>query len=581
MSWKRLSALATFAVLSQSAFAQCPAGYGIGPGGICRANLYPEFFYGALDSSIPADRYPICGAGRVPVSGDGTYAWSTMSSSGVPRSSNSFSSGGQQYNYLRTTGGPIYAYTDLSRCVCVGKTIPETPQTGTYTFLGPLANTQRVLPDTFEVISYQSATNQIQYGMVAIADDNQSDGRLGALYSSNRSRCGCPNFNELPQAVDTALPATDPIGVRCVPAVAAGPGRVLGAFNVSVHDKPGATQVMNRANEPLLQGGVNTLVSKISLPRSVADQNTLTTYSRRIWTCTQPYRLNLATGACEYKPEFNRCDEGNTVSGVPASEVSPYMPGTSKADAFENTVNKKLAACLNEFGTISSSVKFDCIDNSSTNYATFNDLWESADPDADGGQPNGFMLTNPAGRPLTGFFKLTGERCDEYSEFVGEIKPGRLFKSGAVWDFVEQGSVIPRPASGLKGVDFLVNKLMSKGKRVPLTPLEKLQCPVLVRAALVATCPKNPALPAAQRTLEIRDGLGNLLQRRCSVANAVTVHVRAEQVFAIEGAAPMKTYDTVAENSQAGSIPVSVLTASKYGSACPPGTVRQEGVCVY
>lgn len=552
-------------------------------GSTCRPMLKPEFYYGSLGGGVPNDRYPICGPGRLPVTGDGSYSWTTMASSGVPKSSNSTLFGGTEYRYLRdaTTTPPVYAYRDLSRCVCIGKTINESIPVANYALLPPLSTTHRILPDTMEVISNQTSDGQARYGMVAIADDNASDGRLGAFYSAGRSKCGCPNFNEIPQPVDPNLPSSADIGVRCVPAVQPGPARVLGHFNPDTHDKPTQSFVMNRGNEPTVDGSPNELVTNIALPLSTLNQNALANYARRIWTCAQPYRLNPSSGACEFQPEYNRCDEGDPTANIPPSEVSPFVTGSSKVQAFENTINKKLAACLNEFGTLGSSVKFDCIDNSIIPYDSFDELWASADENDDGGQPNAFVLMNPAGRTLTGFFTLSGERCEDYSEFVDEIKPGKLTRKNGNWEFTPRGTAIPRPTGGLKGANFLASKLTSMGKRLPQTPLEKHQCPILVRAAAVMTCPKNPLLPAAQRTLEIRSNTGMLLKRRCSVASAVVVHIRAEQVYEIEGAAPMKTYDTIRENNQASAISVSQLTTIKFGPKCPPGTQNLAGSCVY
>lgn len=566
------------------AAAQCLGNYQMG-GGTCRPNPKPEFYYGAIDPAIPPNRYPICGPGRVPVTGDGSYSWPNFASSGVPKSPYSYTGGGYTYSYLKSAAAPppIYAYEDLSRCVCINKTIPESPlPNGTvYQYLGPVSGNKRVLPDTLDVILQQTNAHNSQYGMVAIATDNSSDGRLGALFSTGKSVCGCPNFNEVANPVDPTANPADPIGVRCEPNVIAHPSRVLTTFNAASHDNGSASIVMNRSAEPLVQGSSTTLVSRIALPRAVNNQTMLDVYQRRIWTCAQPYRLNPLNRQCEYKPELNACNGGDSSLGIPPSEMHPLITGHNKLEAYQNTVNKKLGACLNEFGGVGSTVKFDCIDNSWMTFNNFNELWSATDPSLDGGQPYAFQLLNPAGRPLTGFFKLSGERCDELSEFAGDIQPGQLSKSGASWVFTPKGNPILRPPASSPGADELYQKLSAQGKRLPASAAEMAQCPLLARAAILATCPKNPVLPIAPKTIEFRDSSNNLIERRCSVASSIQVHVRIEQVFEIAEQAPMRAFDTFAENNQVTSISVSQITAAKYGTSCPPGTSYQNGICIY
>ena len=191
------------------------------------------------------------------------------------------------------------------------------------------------------------------------------------------------------------------------------------------------------------------------------------------------------------------------------------------------------------------------------------------------------MLSEASGRSLTGFYTLDGRRCSEYSEFVDDIQPGRMLKANGSWTFAPRGQVIPRPSLGNPGYNFLVQKLVSQGKRIPQTPVEKVHCPVLIRAALMVNCPKNSPLPIAQKTIEIKNALGVIVQRRCSVASSIQVQLKLEQVFEIEAEQPFNTIDTFADKSQTGVVTVSQITRLKYGVGCPPGTTRQEDSCVY
>lgn len=561
----------------------CPSGYQSYTSGavtLCRPQASSDFYYGALSSSLPQDRYPICGPGRIPTRGDGSYPWMRFASSGVPKSAHSWSDGAQTYQFLKTaSSSPEYAYQDLDRCACIGKTITESGVTGSDEALSPINGGPRLLPDTFDVIADQSTERPRAYGMVAIADDHASDGRRGILFAAGKSKCGCPNFNEVAVSVDPLSAPSDPVGVRCVPAIAQAQGRVLARFDPKLHDAGAASQVLNRASEPVLAGSVQ-LVQQIQLPRALNQQNALQSYSRRIWTCARPYQLDSSTSSCAIDTSIHGCDAGDPARGVPPSEVHPSITGSSKLAAFENTQNKKLAACLNEFGSTLATIKFDCVDNQRI-YADMNELWAGADSEAQGGQPYGFQLTDGMGKVLTGFYTLEGKRCEEFSEFAGALQPGRLRESSGGWVFAAQGNALPQPSDALTGVAQLKQRLAGLGKRVPATATEMKQCPLLVRAALVANCPKNGPLPAVQKTLEVLDASGSVLSRRCSIASTVTVHTRIEQLYEIEGSAPIPTQDSVADRVAMSGISVAQINFGKKLSACPPGTSQQGELCVY
>jgi hypothetical protein len=514
--------------------------------------------------------------------GDPLFTVYNVSSSGVPRLSPAILQNDWNYEFIQDMSPPPkYGYRGFSRCVCVGKTWSETPKHSSLAPLGPLSNgSPRILPDTFDVVVSQTNAGQAQYGQVALPLIPGVDGRLGSLFGTGQSRCGCPNFNEQAISLDSSVGATDGVGVRCVPSVTSTEGRVLAKFDPSLHDAGANTQVMNRSEEPV-ESSTGLLVRQILLPQSITDQATTTTYHRKIWTCQRPYRLNVLNGACEYAAEIHACSIGDATAGVPPSVVSPFITGRSKEEQFLNAQNKKLGACLNEFDTVISTFKFDCIENAKNDYANFDELWSSADPRADGGQLNAIQFANGGGQLLTGFFELNGRRCDEFNEMVGDVQPGRLKMVDGAWTFEPKGSVLARPDVSLPGYQQMIQKFNEQGLRVPSTIEEKRRCPILIRAAVLYSCPSNPAPPGLARTFELKDASGNILQRRCTIASSVQLQFKMEQVFEIEGTRPMKPMDTIQEKIQMAGISVAQLNTGKFGSTCPPGTSPMGDACVY
>jgi hypothetical protein len=100
------------------------------------------------------------------------------------------------------------------------------------------------------------------------------------------------------------------------------------------------------------------------------------------------------------------------------------------------------------------------------------------------------------------------------------------------------------------------------------------RCPIVARAAFIASCPENPELPVVPKTYV------SGTSKHCSSAASIQVHVRIEQIFEIEGMPKMKTVDTVAEQRLASSISVEKIIIGK-SSNCPGGATKRGDVCVY
>lgn len=286
--------------------------------------------------------------------------------------------------------------------------------------------------------------------------------------------------------------------------------------------------------------------------------------------CYNPMEDNGA-GGCVFKPAHHECGKTTSATNF-ASPVAPEITGANADLKFDNTINKKLACCMNVFGLTDPFAKFDCIQNSKDSYTDFNALWSSSDDLLyDGGQMNAILLLNGGGKPITGFYGLNGGRCDEFSEFAasGPIQPYRVGTGATPID-----STIPLPPS--LPYDEIKSKI---GKSFPSTVIHYKRCPILVRAAIMATCPMNPVLPIAQKTAVLTSG--GVARTRCSAAGNIMIQIRMEQIYEIEGQVRLQPYDTMIERSQAGSISTQMLIQQKLGYACEPGTSRKNNVCVY
>ena len=112
------------------------------------------------------------------------------------------------------------------------------------------------------------------------------------------------------------------------------------------------------------------------------------------------------------------------------------------------------------------------------------------------------------------------------------------------------------------------------GKSVPTLAPDRRRCPVLVRAAIAASCSSELSVPGTP----IATYSGP--PKRCSSASQIQVHIRVEQLTEIAGQAKLKTADTVVDvgadgKTGLGSAVISIdrIIANKYGNVCPPPMV--------
>jgi hypothetical protein len=595
---------------------QCPQGYSA-YGGACMPNPPTS---GPIEYTQTAanNNFPTCSQGtgaqnsRMP----STYGLQISSASGTttPRSSdvttiitpsvtNTYSYSDPYVNSSGVTY-PKYQYADLPHCACMGSGAYTAPLTsGT-----PSLSASETGGDTLDYISSFSSAGlpNKSYGMVAMALDGKSDGRSGATFAAGASSCACPNVNEYP-ALNNAGNALS--GVECKP-VFTDANRILATFNPALDDVSGKSQVYTRSNvsglpniisggysEPISGGSV---VSTVSLPASQGNPIQLGLYSRKIWKCQVGYTLNLSSLTCQWGSATNdhQCDSTSPV----ASDAKSVNSGVT----WSTIVNKKLACCLNDSlpaGSTSGDVKFDCIDNS-TQASDFNTLWSSSDNALDGGQINAMILAAANGKALTGFYTLGGARCSEFSEFDPTgIHPGTVnpvaaqqatqqnFVNGSnsTTEFAASSLPVITPPTGALGYAMLQAGFSAAGKKM-LAPHPEtgnaadiqnaIRCPILVRAAIIASC---PAIPNGQNAVHMT-ATGSASASgatRCPVADHIQVHIRAEQVFTIAGSPSVQTTDTVVDNKDATSISIGNIIRQKNGSNCLPGMVSGTNGCRY
>lgn len=603
----------------------CPTPW-ITVNGQCRPNLPSTDYY-----RDPMDNYPVCGPERVPVKLDGSN-WTTLNfaSSFAPRSSNPLSlSGGGTIDYTASATSPNYYYSNMPRCMCASKSYPATPKVTTAPALLPVyadGTTLRFYPDSKSVIEQtQTGATHIasKYSPVSVSKRNvptPPNARLGTEVQAGKSFCRCPNFNE--EMVPVLNNANQIVGSYCRSRV---PNHgVLKDFVKATHDpfmpsnpSAGISQIMDR-NDELNEAGE--LIEKINVYDGSPNGST---YQRRIWTCEGSYQLNTTTGNCEMNFAFHAAGRGNGTT-IPPSPVSPRVGGLNGTPEgqWDNTVNKKFAACLNGFGTITAMTataayttpKFDCLANNFVKYNDFNDLWASTDRPADGGLMNAIVLANALGKPISGFYTQDGAHCDEYSEFAGELIPmivnpklGNSSSADLDWKQAT-GPALVLPGKGDGGSSAgtggstlayselqtgMIGKLLamanaglipnnSSQNYVPTTAAERRKCPLLVRAAAVYTCPDN--VPSATMVSYVETDPSDptrILRAQCPVAKDVKIHMRIEQLTEIKGQPKMPTIDTITNSTGNSQVTLQRLIAEKYGVECPKGTVRNQttGAC--
>ncbi len=573
----------------------CPTGYEVGTNAVgaqaCRPVVPSNEFAKAGDSF--SDGYPVCGTGRMPLTS--SFFLGDISTQSKPLSSYKVTKLGNVYPFAKDNSAdpatvlPQYLYSaaGLKRCVCSASDIAYDSNT-TSTSTGKLiSGSGRFVSDLYEVITAASTSNPNAdtYATVPIAYDGSSNGYYGSLYypghggsGAAKVSCGCPNLNEKM----TAVSSVGGSGYSCAPALDTSDANtqkymVLANYDPSVHDPSAtATQLLDRSS-------ATAKITRIQLPTASGGYRT---YNRRIWTCAPPTYLDIASRTCKIKESVHMCDNGDS-SGVP-SPVSQNLSGSTARDQFNNAANPKLACCLNSFDrkNPSNALKYDCIHSADQAPSRFDDLWMSTDPVETGGQGNAIVLTDGSGRPVTGFFTLTGARCNEYSEFAGQIREATVNPvqiasqqslSGNKFDqnsIQFSGNVIgpaPRAASW-----FSSNKSVPDQASKPAQAAR--ECPILARAALVVNCGSDDV--PGQLPQQFTDSKGNV---HCLAAKSIKVHLRIQQVYRITGVPPIKTFDSIMDLDEAKRTGINMegMIRARAGAYCPVGSSYVEGSCLF
>jgi hypothetical protein len=416
--------------------------------------------------------------------------------------------------------------------------------------------------------------------MVAVHKDPAKDGRLAAAFGSGSSICACPNVNEVPTPVSSVEPR---LGVYCGPpaTLAADPNRAFTLFD-PVKDQ---SNVIDATREPTDTS--NVIQKEISLPASATASSSLIKYRRGIHKCQIGYVLNKTS------PAAPKCDWD--VNAHLCNASSPLPTKTKENNAFpawDQIINKRAACCSNDMNaaTTSSTVRFDCVDNTAfAKTATFNQLWAS-DPSTTGGQLNAMVIAEGNNIPLTGWFTSDGRRCLEFSEFTntpiipGTVPPlvvtGQQETVTANW--VATGTALPMP-SGAAFSDIITRlgpkaraPNPSAGTQIELNNARR--CPILVRAAMITRCPGTTTAGQNLPRFTVTDSAGIT---RCPSADSIQIHVRIEQIFRIAGEPQMPPIDTITDQKSVGTINVGDVIRNKNGGQCLPGMQMSGSMCRY
>lgn len=569
----------------------CPSGWTAGPGKCIPPAPSAEYF------NDPVSGYPVCGSGRVPAK-PGTQGIKTLdlATSNLPRSTaTSVTPTYGVIQYATTVGStPQYMYAGHNRCVCAARNFPYTaPVSAAPSPIGPTVpdSTDKLfISDDYNTVLNTSNNNPAKLPVVPIYSGsdlsasitNPPDARPGVVWKANNGMCGCPNFNE--KMVPIVDNSSTPVGAYCYPVA---PGLALS--QVTAGDIP--NNVMHLEQEPTLNGQVARFIK-------IPDLNgTLHLYERKIWKCADASKMfNRNTGVCETALPFHKA--GVDDPSVPPSEVSPRIGGADPVARWNNTINKKMAVCLNGFGlatdinaTTPGTPKLDCIDNSMVTYVDFNDLWSSTDVTAEGGLPNAVVLANADGQPISGFYSLEGQRCPNCNEFAGPIQPAMINPKGTLHENdspVSTGPALLLPGER-NGSDSAVyqdmkTKFTGQNKMVPTSTADRRKWPILVRTAAVYRCPDHVGTAGSNIAVsEVKDPVtGKRVSARCTAAADIKIHMRIEQITEIKGLPKMAVQDSVISGSNS-SLSIQRVIAEKFGAECPTGMRRNPatGACAF
>jgi len=455
-------------------------------------------------------------------------------------------------------------------------------------------------PDTMDSIGTQTTLKNATYGPIFISSDPTKNPWVGTTTDKGAY---CPNVNE-----KVSIHASSVLGVpvvlsQCIPAVT-GSHSVLyrNGFESNFHNNevlsssfsPGSGNLY--LGEPRYSGGGNKsgmVVESTLLQASPSNRSSLTPFSRGIWACEEGFKLNLNNGTCAWDSAANGCNAGNGAS-IPPSAAMPFPQGAPTsailADLFDSKVNKKLACCSNDFTPNFNNMKLDCLETNPSSITDFDSLWQSVDDD---GNLNALYLKNGVGNPMSGFYDLNGNRCNEFSEFTNvPIQPGIVNPSmtSTIQMKLANGNKAAKGVGAFEAAGIPITMPQGAMWNETVTRLGNLQppqsaddrrrCPLLARAALVVECPKNDSNDpfAVKKTYEEQISGGGV-KRHCTSAANIQIHVKVQQVWQIAGTLPLKPLDTVLSSQdphssapQTAVIPMSDLIKKKVLSNCPVGT---------
>ena len=165
------------------------------------------------------------------------------------------------------------------------------------------------------------------------------------------------------------------------------------------------------------------------------------------------------------------------------------------------------------------------------------------------------ILANGLNKPITGFFKANGDRCNQFSEFKAPssgIQPitvnplmtasqqANVSSSNGIEN---RGSRIPMIDQSNQAFSNLLSKLNSRANppTYPDTAAEWRECPILVRAVMISSCDATSAC-----TLEDTATSGI---KSCASAQNIRFLIRVEQIATIAGRTPLKAFETTVDSA--------------------------------
>lgn len=382
--------------------------------------------------------------------------------------------------------------------------------------------------------------------------------------------CGCPNFNEMwdcrlvsgstrcgcwpslqaeawngNQADILAWSATYP-GLGTSPFALQPVLDFDHSFNfVSVDSKNHRRALDGTGTAPKFKNSLarptsNSVDSSSQLENEPTNQTT-----RKIWKCANGLEIDPATGTCGNIPwAEHACNEDAIHKDGYNFNSSVLSEMTRQGKTWNQVVNKKLACCAGEkastfakvdsAGTVTlnaSTIKYSCLQqlplktlpNGSTAPSLFDEFYDrhgSADVEDTAGlsYPNRLYLTDSGGRPIVGFFKHDGSRCDEKVVFGSSTTKTQL-------------------------LGYLSASNYSGGKITP--PPGHPECNFIVRAALETRCAKNPESVNSVAALK-RICLQNGVQGAC------TANSDAQDTVRCPGASEIRVHYDIRDLGGAG-----------------------------